>query len=242
MQRAPSIALSWWSVLATCACLVAGAGSVPARAGRQVMFRDFRTLIADRVEPDGDQLVIHMGEGNEIRVPADSVLEIHDYTPPPPPPPEPAAQGRPVATGPVFGPPLPTWRDRAGDLAATFEKNATRYGIDPGLLVAVALTESRFDALALSRAGAQGVMQLMPGTARTLNVGDVWDPHQNVEGGARWLRRLLDKFGGNLDLALAAYKAGEEAVKRYGGIPPFRETQEYVQRIRGLLQTFAASS
>ncbi len=242
MQRSAASLLAPWGAAVALAGLILGQAAVPALAGRQIMFRDFRTLIADRVEPDGDQLVIHMGEGNEIRVPADAVLEIHDYTPPPPPPVEPAPGGKAAPAGPVFGPPLPTWRDRAGALAPTFEKNAARYKIDPELLVAVALTESRFDALALSRAGAQGVMQLMPGTARILQVGDVWDPHQNVEGGARWLRRLLDKFEGNLDLALAAYNAGEEAVKRYGGVPPFRETQQYVQRIRGLLQTFATSS
>ena len=221
-------------------CLAALVAYVPpALASRQVMFRDLRTLVVDAVEPEGEDLILRMGQGNEVRVSADAVLEIREYTPPAAPAePDRVPNGLPAE----FGPPLPTWRDRAGDLVPTIEKNARQYRLAPELIVAVALTESRFDPLALSRAGAQGVMQLMPGTARLLRVGDVWDARQNVEAGARWLRRLLDKFEDNLDLALAAYNAGEEAVKRFGGVPPYRETQQYVQRVRTLLQGFAAAS
>jgi hypothetical protein len=228
------------AVLASALLVAAGAVGM-AQAGRQVLFRDYRTLLAQSVEEDGEELVLDMGQGNQVRVPADAVLEVREYTPPPPAP-EPAGPGARKAARPDFGPPLPTWRDRAGQLAATIEKTALESGLDPELLAAVALTESRFDALALSRAGAQGVMQLMPGTARLLKVGDVWDPHQNVAAGARWLKRLLDKFDGNLDLALAAYNAGEEAVKRFGGIPPYRETQLYVERVRALAQGFSQAS
>ncbi len=229
-------------VLACTLLVLAVCAAMPASAGRQILLRDFRTLIADEVRTDGDTLVLQMGQGNEVRLPVDLVLEVHDYTPPPPPPAAEPATPAPTARVTAFGPPLPRWQDRAGAYAASVEKTAKRYKLDPELLVAVALTESRFDSLALSRKGAQGVMQLMPGTARVLRVGDVWDPHQNLEAGARWLRRLLDKFGGDLDLALAAYNAGEEAVKRFGGIPPFRETQQYVQHIRALVQGFADAS
>jgi soluble lytic murein transglycosylase-like protein len=108
---------------------------------------------------------------------------------------------------------------------------AKRHDLDPALLAAVARRESAFDPTAVSKAGAQGLMQLMPGTAKSLGVSDAFDPAQNVEGGAKLLRGLIDQFGGRLDLALAAYNAGPGAVQRYGGVPPYQETQAYVRDI-----------
>jgi soluble lytic murein transglycosylase len=102
--------------------------------------------------------------------------------------------------------------------------------LSPALLKAVIAAESNFRAEAVSRAGAQGLMQLMPATAESLGVGDPFLPEENVEGGARYLRRLLDRYG-DLTRALAAYNAGPEAVDRYGGIPPYRETEAYVDRV-----------
>ena len=96
--------------------------------------------------------------------------------------------------------------------------------------------ESNFKARAVSPKGARGLMQLMPATAAQLGVRNVFDVRQNLEGGVRHLRHLLDRYGGNLALALAAYNAGVEAVTRYGGIPPYAETQAYVARILRLLQ------
>lgn len=106
---------------------------------------------------------------------------------------------------------------------------AQRYELSPWLLDALARSESGYRADVVSSAGAIGVMQLMPGTARELGV-DPRDPVQNILGGAAYLRRMLDRFDGNLDLALAAYNAGSGSVDRHGGVPPFRETRDYVQR------------
>jgi soluble lytic murein transglycosylase-like protein len=106
-----------------------------------------------------------------------------------------------------------------------------RHGIDPALVHAVVKVESDFNPYALSRKGAMGLMQLMPQTAVDLNVRNSFNPHDNIDGGVRYLRYLIDRYEGNLSLALAAYNSGETAVKRWGTIPPFRETQNYVQRI-----------
>jgi soluble lytic murein transglycosylase-like protein len=112
---------------------------------------------------------------------------------------------------------------------AAFESAARANDLDPDFLTAVARTESALDPRAVSPAGAIGVMQLMPATARGLGV-DPWDPQQNIMGGARHLRGLLDRFDGRIDLALAAYNAGAGRVARYGGVPPFAETRTYVGR------------
>lgn len=113
---------------------------------------------------------------------------------------------------------------------------AARTGVPGELLAAVAKQESGFNARAVSPAGAQGLMQLMPGTARGLGVENSFDPAQAIDGGARLLRSLLDKFG-STELALAAYNAGPGAVSRYGGIPPYRETQNYVRNIMAMVRS-----
>lgn len=122
---------------------------------------------------------------------------------------------------------------------------ATRHNLEFGLVKAIIHTESGFDPNARSAPGAQGLMQLMPATARRYKVSDVWDPAQNIEAGSRHLRYLLNRYG-DLSLALAAYNAGEGNVDKYGGIPPFPETQDYVQRVTGryerLYQTRTAAT
>jgi len=107
----------------------------------------------------------------------------------------------------------------------------SRYQIDPLLIQAVIKAESNFDALAVSCKGAQGLMQLMPGTARDMRVGDPFDPMENINGGTRYLRKMLNIFDDDLHLALAAYNAGPEVVKSIGRIPDFPETIEYVERV-----------
>jgi Transglycosylase SLT domain len=111
-------------------------------------------------------------------------------------------------------------------------ESSVRNGVDPVLIYATMHQESSFKPRALSHKGASGLMQLMPGTARRFGVTNIFDPRQNIEGGVRYMRFLLDSFGGDVSLALAGYNAGEGAVMKYGRqIPPYRETQEYVRRI-----------
>ena len=122
-------------------------------------------------------------------------------------------------------------------LASLISDAARTHGVDPRLLAAVASRESAFDAHAVSSVGAGGLMQLMPATARFLGVANIFDPRENVFGGAHYLRTLLDTFNGDLDLTLAAYNAGPGAVQKYGGVPPYRETQAYVKAVRGAYES-----
>ena len=108
---------------------------------------------------------------------------------------------------------------------------AERYGIPERLVTAVIRAESGFNPRAVSRKGAQGLMQLMPSTASVLGVRNSFDPRENIDGGVRHLRGLLDRFPGNLPFAIAAYNAGEKAVTAYGGVPPYPETQDYVGKV-----------
>jgi soluble lytic murein transglycosylase-like protein len=110
---------------------------------------------------------------------------------------------------------------------------ATKYGLDPALLKGLIRQESNFDPGARSGAGASGLTQLMPGTAATLGVTDTTDPAQAIDGGAKYLKQQLDRFGGDAAKALAAYNAGPGAVAKYGGVPPYAETQTYVQKVLG---------
>ena len=111
-------------------------------------------------------------------------------------------------------------------------ESGRRNSVDPLLLYAIMHQESTFKPRAMSNKGARGLMQLMPGTAQRFGVTSIWDPKQNIEGGTRYMRFLLDKFDGDVRLALAGYNAGEGAVIKYGyQIPPYSETQEYVRRI-----------
>jgi hypothetical protein len=120
------------------------------------------------------------------------------------------------------------------EIDAAIEQAAARHNVDPSLVRSVVKVESNFNPNAVSRKGAMGLMQLMPSTARSLNVANPFDPQQNVDAGVRHLRRLLDSYGGNVRLSLAAYNAGSGAVARSAGVPHFRETQNYVRRITNL--------
>jgi hypothetical protein len=121
--------------------------------------------------------------------------------------------------------------------------SSSRHGIDPLLIYAQMHQESSFKLRATSNKGASGLMQLMPGTARRMGVTDIYDPQQNIEGGVKYMRLLLDMFGGDINLALAGYNAGEGAVMKFGNqIPPYNETQEYVRRISDRYNSIADGS
>ena len=134
------------------------------------------------------------------------------------------------------------WRTAAGPYADLLAEAADRHGIGRPLLAALAQVESAFDPKAVSPKGAQGLLQLMPATAARFGVADPFDAAQNVEGGARYLRWLIDRYDGRLDLALAGYNAGEGAVDRYAAVPPYRETLGYVLKVlRRTVQGTASS-
>ncbi len=150
----------------------------------------------------------------------DGVLYVKNVEPP-----------QPVVAKPSSPPNERVAARTAGPYRDLIRAAATRHALAPELIESVILVESNFEARAVSRKGARGLMQLMPATAARLGVRNVFDVRQNVEGGVRHLRYLVDLYGGNLALALAAYNAGVEAVGRYGGIPPYAETRAYVQRV-----------
>ena len=115
------------------------------------------------------------------------------------------------------------------------QEAASTYDVDPALIRAVMQAESAFHPFAVSRTGAEGLMQLMPSLASEMGVSDSFDPRENIMGGVRYLKQLLDYHNGNLDLALASYNAGPGNVERYKGVPPFTETRNYVKTIKALL-------
>lgn len=121
------------------------------------------------------------------------------------------------------------------EITKLIEKYSKENGLDTSLVNAVIQTESSFDSKAVSHAGAQGLMQLMPMTAQKLGVENPFDPEQNISGGTKYLRNLINKFN-SVELGLAAYNAGPENVNKYGGIPPFNETQNYVKKVLDLQQ------
>ena len=118
-----------------------------------------------------------------------------------------------------------------GDISNIVKSTCQKYGVDDKLVMALINQESGFNQNAISKVGAQGLMQLMPATAKSLGVTNALDPVQNIEGGVKYLQGLLKQFHGNKILALAAYNAGPNAVKKYNGIPPYKETQNYVKNI-----------
>ena len=148
----------------------------------------------------------------------------YTYTPPP---------GALVElTSKQYNPSLGSFTTGDGTVDGFIVDSAKRNSVDPLLIYSIMHQESGFKRRALSHKGARGLMQLMPGTALRFGVSNIWDPKQNIEGGARYMRFLLDLFSGDVRLALAGYNAGEGAVMKYGyQVPPYSETQEYVRRI-----------
>ncbi len=117
------------------------------------------------------------------------------------------------------------------DFTGLIETYSNKYGLDPKLVTSIIKAESNFNPDAVSKKGAAGLMQLMPGTAKELGVTNIFNPEENIEGGTKYFRTLLDDFNQNLSLALAAYNAGPETVKKTNGIPPITETKNYVEKV-----------
>ena len=214
------------------------------RNGRSLPVTDFRK--------DGDRILLVIEGGGQITLPNEQVVAIRRDAPSPaspetatavpatPPadpvlisPPEAPALAAPEARfddqGPIEIAPGQVF-DR-GALRALAARIARKHSVDEGLVLAVIEVESRYDAFAVSPRGAMGLMQLMPETAARFAVRNAFNPVENVDGGVRYLKELLGRYSGQVRLALAAYNAGEDAVDQFKGIPPFRETQQYVVRV-----------
>ncbi|MCM0622562.1 transglycosylase SLT domain-containing protein [Nocardioides bruguierae] len=186
-----------------------------------------------------DHIAIYLGNGKMLHAPyTGSVIKIEDVSTPPDYIRRVLPETSPVARTSAAGA-VPAAAASAGGPVAferLFAVAEQRYGVDAGLLSAIARAESSYAPRAVSPAGAQGLMQLMPATARSLGVTDSFDPAQAVDGAARLMRELLDRFDGRTELALAGYNAGPGAVLRYGGVPPYPETQGYVQKIMSWME------
>jgi soluble lytic murein transglycosylase-like protein len=192
------------------------AASAPAHA-ELVFFTTGRTLSVKAARTDGDSVVLKLRSGGEVVCERSVIARIEpDEVPYPEPEPEVHAT---VDAAPVTSAPYD----------ALIERLATQQNVPAKLVKAVITVESNYQERARSRKGAMGLMQLMPETARRYAVADPYEASSNIEGGIKYLRFLLDQF--DLKLALAAYNAGEAAVRRFGGIPPYPETRQYVDRV-----------
>jgi Transglycosylase SLT domain len=200
----------WWVVLVL-------AGTVPAlHAAEEVTLRNGYNLRCDHREQDGDKVRLYTSQGSSNFVEVDEA-EITSVEVVPDPPPAPAVVTEPKLT--------------TADLHELMSRAGANHNLDVDLLASVVRAESAGNIHAVSRTGAQGLMQLMPGTAAELGVTDSFRAEQNINGGTAYLDTLLVKYHDNLAFALAAYNAGPAAVDRYHGVPPYRETRAYVARV-----------
>lgn len=203
---------SWTRLIARISALAAIAlfAGTAAHAEYAVMRSGARFHITG-YEVSGAMIRLHLA-GGAVDVAADDILRF-----------EPEELFRPEPAKPTV--------NLTGPYAELIRVAAAKYALDPLLLANVMAAESNFNPRAVSRKNAQGLMQLMPETSSRLMVKNPFDPAQNIDAGAAYLKQMLNRFAGNVELALAAYNAGPDKVLQYGGIPPFRETQDYVRRI-----------
>jgi soluble lytic murein transglycosylase-like protein len=207
-----------YGVMAVAFCVAAPA---PAFADI-VRFTSGSTMSVETCKIDGETAIIALRGGGEMRTPKSVIDEVlpDEYL---------HAAAVPL---PAYAPVVMS----ADELRGMIDRLATRHGVDVKLAQALVKVESNYEPRAVSAKGASGLMQIMPSVAREYALDDVFDPEKNLDAGLRHLRGLLDLFKSDVKLALAAYNAGLGAVTRYGGVPPYRETQNYVQRIMTLAQ------
>jgi soluble lytic murein transglycosylase-like protein len=212
--------------------LVVCLGSSAAGATDLVVFEDGRGLRVSGFELADGVARLTLEDGGELGVPMSSIMAIERAIDAEDPAPvEDPARGIEAAALVDDLRANERWRNAAGRYADAIATAADRNALDRALLAAVAKVESNFNPYAVSPKGACGILQLMPKTAKRFGVTNVFDAAQNIDGGARYLRWLLDRFEGRVDLALAGYNAGEGAVDRHHGIPPFVETEWYVLKV-----------
>jgi len=215
----PKVRASIWynpSVKGPAILAAVGLLALPAAASADIaLLSTGATMKVSAQRAEGDTVVLVLKGGGEVGVPAAMLRGIV--------PDEIIEEIRPTASGPV-------------DFERLVAEAAQRHGLDPALVRAVVGVESGFQPQAVSSKGAQGLMQLMPATARDLGITDPFDPAANLDGGSRHLSALVVRYEGDLTKALAAYNAGMGAVARHGGVPPYAETRKYVQRVLGRYQ------
>ncbi len=205
--------------------LLSAVGSLS--AAERVEFVDGRSLIVESLHLEGDLFLLVLDSSSTIAVPADRIASVRRYEPA-----RPEDLGREPAV----------WTRVAGEYRRIIEEASRTHDLDPALVTAMIQVESNFDPFAVSGKGACGLLQLIPSTAERFGVKDVFDPEQNVNGGARYLRWLLDRFDNRTEYALAAYNAGENVVARYDGVPPYRETEAYVRKVLRNVRTNGAQN
>ena len=216
------------SAILLAACAVLGS-SVPARADL-VFFASGRSMSVKSYRTEGSSLVLMLRAGGEIVCDAASIARITpDEVPYPEPEPEPEREPAAESAGAVQLSDLPLV-----PYGAIIDKVAKEQNVDAKLVRAVIQVESAYNERARSKKGAMGLMQLMPATARMYSVSDPYDPASNIEAGIKHLKSLLERLP-SVSLAIAAYNAGEAAVQRFRGVPPYPETREYVKRVLSLV-------
>lgn len=207
-----------------CALVTAGAATASAEI---VFMTSGRTLSVKTHRNDGDSVVLTLRSGGEVTCDKSLIEKILPdevpYPEPQVPVAEPEAKTVPVASGSA--------QLRETVYSELISATAQTHGVDPILVQALIQVESNYQPRARSSKGAMGLMQLMPSVAREYKVRNAYDPKSNIDAGIRKLKSLLEKWGGDVALALAAYNAGDGAVAKFNGVPPYRETQNYVSRI-----------
>jgi Transglycosylase SLT domain len=213
--------------LVLCTAVLSITAAAPARA-ELVFFQSGRAMSVRAIRSDGDQILLQLRSGGDIHCDKSLIVKVEPdevaY-------PEDVLQALPFARAIVLEPPPPAIPEQYRELVT---QTAARHGVDARVVNALIQVESAYHSRAVSPKGARGLMQLMPATGRQYGALDLFDPKVNLEAGIQHLKRLLARYY-DLPIALAAYNAGEAAVDRFGGIPPFRETQDYVTRILRLL-------